>query len=186
MTAMQLPVRLSHSKPEGLATIPGELETSQERGKIDILRQSKNLKSPAEHFRVKQRLERPLRFLVGNDFRKARDESGQKMMLVGKTNQAHSTFLSRFGDVGPINVRGNVCFADLLERRIEFSMFRAHLDDFVKLGSLKSVVDREDKAARQFPGDVCDPIELRLVGCLFIRRLDQHEFVSGKIDNFVA
>ena len=64
------------------------------------------------------------------------------MMLIGESNHAQTVLLRDFSDLGPINVRGNICFADLLERRIEFSMFRAHLDDFAKLGSRKSVVDR--------------------------------------------
>ena len=57
-------------------------------------------------------------------------------------------------------------------------MLRANLNDFAEVGFGKSVIDRENKTAFQFRGDVRDPIQLRLICGLVFRRLDENKFAS--------
>src|SRR5262249_35526517 len=95
--------------------------------KIDIFHQSKNLETATEHFGMKQRLQRAFRFLSRNDFRRFRNNAGQKMMLVGEAGDAQPIFLSTLLDVCPINVRRDVRLADLLERQVEKPVLRTNL-----------------------------------------------------------
>jgi hypothetical protein len=143
---MQIPMRLAPSKPERFPSVSGELETAH-RGKIDILRQGNDLEAPTEHFRMKKRLQSPLRFFVGNNFRMHRDDSGKETMLIGESGQVQSIFLRRFSDIGPIDVRGDVGFPDLLEWRIEQPMLSADLDEFAEFVSGKAVINRNHKSA---------------------------------------
>src|ERR1700730_8968573 len=166
--------------------IPGKLEAAWRLARIDILRQGKNLKSPSEHFRMKQRLERTLRLFISDDFRQRRDETSKKVMLIGEATHAQSIFFRSFRDVGPIDMGGDVGLTDLFERRIEMSMFRAHLESLVKIAPRKAIVDRENETALQFPRNVRNPIELRSVGYLTNRRIDEDELVAGKIDKLAA
>src|SRR2546423_1195514 len=75
-----------NSKPKLPTRVAGELKTAERLGKIDILRQSKDLKASAKHFRMEKRLHYTLRFFIFYDLRKRRDDAGQKVMLIGKTS----------------------------------------------------------------------------------------------------
>ncbi len=79
---------------------------------------------------MQKRLEGELRFLIGNDFGKRRDNAGEEMMLVGKTAYAQTIFFRRFSDVGPVDVRADVGLANFFEGRIKTQMARSRLDDF--------------------------------------------------------
>src|SRR5205085_4630701 len=132
-----------------------------------IFRQSKDLEAATEHFRMEKRLQSALRFFTFYDLRKPRDDAGQKMMLIGKTSDMQSILFRVFGDVGPINVRRDVGFGDLFERRIKLSMMRAHLHNFAKLAFSKCVIDHENDTALQTRSDVVDRVELRWICDLF-------------------
>src|SRR2546430_10268118 len=63
-----------NSNAKLLTCVAGELETAERSGKIDILRQCKDLKASAKHFRMEKRLQRTLRFFIFYDLRRPRDE----------------------------------------------------------------------------------------------------------------
>src|SRR2546423_10825392 len=115
-----------------------------------------------------QGLQRALRFRILSKFGELRNDSSHEMMLVGESGDVQPVCFRALGDVGPIDVRGNVSFTDLLERRTEMSMLRPHLDDFAEFISRKSIVDREDKPALQLGRNVIDPIERGLIGRLLL------------------
>lgn len=133
---------------------------------------------------MKKRLQSTLRFFFGNNFRKCRNDPSQEMMLVGKPGDAKSLLSRALRDVGPVDVCGDVCLADSFKWGIEHSMLRANLNDFAKFVPRKAVIDRENETALQTGGHILNPIKLRLICDLFVRRINENELVVVEADKF--
>src|ERR1043166_3532837 len=119
-----------------------ELETSQLRASINTLLQRHHLKSAPEHFRMQQCLQRAFRFGIGRlcESRPGGNNSGEKMMLIGKSGDASAVLFGAIRDTFPIDVRSDIGVTNLLEWRIELSMVGAGLHNFAEfLG--ESVID---------------------------------------------
>src|SRR5438874_2629445 len=101
-------------------------------------------------------------------------------MLVGEAGDAQSVGFGAHGDVGPVNVHGDVGVADLLERRVEQAMLRADLQRFAELAAWITIVDRDDKTALQIRHDGVDPIKRGLVRLCFgvVGAFDNNEVVD--------
>ena len=106
--AMQTHRRGIDLKPKLSSGVSRKFESAGWRRELDILRQSKNLETASERFRVHQRAERGLRFFLGDKFGKGRDDAGQKVVLVGETRDLQSICFSGQTDVRPVNMHGNI------------------------------------------------------------------------------
>src|SRR5467141_1366218 len=65
-------------------------------------------------------------------------------------------------------------------------MLRADLDYFAEFVARKAVINRNCKSAFQLRRYVRDPVALRLVCFLFVRRIDENKSVANESDKFVA
>src|SRR5437763_356229 len=70
------------------------------------------------HFWMKQSLQGPFfRSVKVGLWKRSRNDSGKKMVLVRKTDWSGTQRLRYFGKTSPLDVRGNIGQPDLLERR---------------------------------------------------------------------
>src|SRR5207253_10746157 len=99
------------------------------------------------HLGVQKRLQLAFGFCVGlvEQPRKLGHDSSNEMVLIGETGDAWTNCFSALRHVRPIHVRSDVGLADFLERRIETSMFCAHLQYLTKFSARKSVIDGDDE-----------------------------------------
>src|SRR6266511_4869155 len=103
-----------------LAQLAREFETSQRiRLETDVFRKRQHLKSAAQHFRMKQRLQFALGLARISQKRlttvaafESGDDSRQKMMLIGKSGDAQPVCLRTFDNAFPIYRHRNVRFSD--------------------------------------------------------------------------
>ncbi len=61
-------------------------------------------------------------------WKRFRNDSGKKMVLVGKTDWSGTRRLGYFGKSSPLDVRGNIGQPNLLERRRQLFLVRADLE----------------------------------------------------------
>src|SRR5207245_5716171 len=111
---------------------------------VKIFPKGKRLEISAKHFRMQQSLQgaffRSIKVGVRKRFR---NDSGQKMVLVGKAERRGTGYLRRFGKTGPLNVSGNISQSNLLERRGQLFLVRTDLE--VTLAARKRVELRDRK-----------------------------------------
>src|SRR5438067_10718723 len=65
-------------------------------------------------------------------------------------------------------------------------MLRANLDNFAEFVARKAVINRNRKSAFQLRHYIRDPVELRLVCFLLVRRIDENKSVANQPDKFAA
>jgi hypothetical protein len=76
------------------------------------------LKISAKHFRMQQSLQGAFfRSVKVGLWKRFRNDSGKKMVLVGKTDWSGTRRLGYFGKSSPLDVRGNIGQPNLLKRR---------------------------------------------------------------------
>src|SRR4029077_18687219 len=96
----RLPCNLALQRPDGIAR---ESKPGQRLAKI--LPESERLEISAEHFRMQQSLQGTFFRSIKVGLRKrSGNDSGEKMMLIGKTDRSGTRYLRRFGKTGPLNV----------------------------------------------------------------------------------
>ena len=83
-----------------------------------FLPESKRLEISAEHFRMQQSLQGAFFRSVKVGLRKrSGNDSGKKMVLVGKADWSGTRRLRYFGKSSPLDMRGNIGQPNLLKRR---------------------------------------------------------------------
>src|SRR4030095_9766251 len=106
----------------------------------DISCKRQHLKSTTQHFRMKQRLQFALSLARISQKRLTpvaalglRDDSRQKMMLIGKSGDAQPVRPRTFDNSFPMHRHRDVRVSYLLEWRIQISMSRADFNGSLKL-----------------------------------------------------
>jgi hypothetical protein len=99
-------------------------ETKPGKVLVKIFAEGQHLKIPAEHFRMQQSLQGAFfRSVKVRVWKKFRNNSSEKMMLIGKTDWHCPGRYCCFGQAGPLDMRGNIGQPDLLERRRKLFCF---------------------------------------------------------------
>src|SRR5207244_4156420 len=91
------------------------------------------------------------------------DDSRQKMMLIGKSDDAEPVFLRTLDNALPIDAHRDIGFSDFFERRMEISMSGTDLNASLKILVRAAVIDRNYVATLQVCREFIDILEPSLM-----------------------